>query len=304
MRKFLFSALSFQRWELVALATALLATPFLFLGPDWLHTPAGRAFTNFCHIPYTAILSVLVINRISLPTIKKYVAAFSIILSFGIAVELIQSRIGREASILDIGRNLLGFGLALFWTIPSSGVIWSARAVISTLALTQLSTFVFLLGVQIDQYYRFPTLGDFENKWELINWQGENRQSTLYSTKNKHSLEVNLQPGDYPGITLEDFPGNWQNYSYLNFDIYNPNQNSFELTIRVNDELHDNTYNDRFNRVLSIEPGRNHFQIPLNEIELAPAGRKLDLSAVDTIIIFAVNVVAPLTFYTDNWHLG
>jgi len=70
-----------------------------------------------------------------------------------------------------------------------------------------------------------------------------------------------------------------------------------ELVLRIHDRRHNEDYADRFNRSLTFQPGINAFRIPLDEIRAAPAGREMDLSAIERLSVFAVAPEAQLSLY-------
>ncbi len=61
------------------------------------------------------------------------------------------------------------------------------------------------------------------------------------------------------------------------------------LVIAIYDAQHTNDYADRFNQAITISPGVNHIDIPLDDIRQAPVGQELDLSAIRAIRLFAIS---------------
>jgi len=84
--------------------------------------------------------------------------------------------------------------------------------------------------------------------------------------------------------------------------VFSTRDHSVHLTIRIEDALHNQQHNDRFNRTLSIEPGLNDVSIPLKDIRDAPVGREMDLSQVWQLILFTSRPEEPLELHiSDIW---
>ena len=61
------------------------------------------------------------------------------------------------------------------------------------------------------------------------------------------------------------------------------------MTLRIDDRAHrDNlSPDDRFNRRLALAPGRQTLRIAVDDIRAAPAGRSMDMTRIDQVILFA-----------------
>lgn len=101
-----------------------------------------------------------------------------------------------------------------------------------------------------------------------------------------HCALVSLGEGPWPGIALVEPEPDWRGYHTLELSIYSEIMRTFPLTLRIHDRTHNYQYNDRFNRQLDIKQGVNRFDIPFTEIENAPQGRRLDLSAIKKIFLY------------------
>jgi hypothetical protein len=128
-------------------------------------------------------------------------------------------------------------------------------------------------------------------------------RTRLHSTDGVYSLQVHLNPGLYPGISLDYTTNDWRAYGILSFDIFLIGDSSLEIILRINDREHNNKYVDRFNRSLVLHPGANHIFIKLDEVKMAPQGRKMDMANITNICIFAYKLNKPRTVYFDNFRL-
>lgn len=107
----------------------------------------------------------------------------------------------------------------------------------------------------------------------------------------------------YPALhIMEPYP-DWSGYDRLVFEIYAKLDAPRELSFRINDNRHDNTYADRFNRILTIAPGLNRYEIELEDVARGPRNRRLDLTHVRNASLFAVRPEAPFRIWVDGFRL-
>jgi hypothetical protein len=107
----------------------------------------------------------------------------------------------------------------------------------------------------------------------------------------------------YPGIRIDEPYSDWRGYTYFQLEIFSELSTLQLITIRIDDLHHNNEYSDRFNKAVTISPGLNHIQIPIDDIRLAPVGREMDLSAIKTVLLFAVNPREEFILYVDDIRL-
>ena len=67
--------------------------------------------------------------------------------------------------------------------------------------------------------------------------------------------------------------------------------------LRIDDQQHNQAYSDRFNRSLTLMPGRNRIKIPLSRVVQAPAGRDMDIKHIAGLALFAVDVEDVIRLY-------
>ena len=85
--------------------------------------------------------------------------------------------------------------------------------------------------------------------------------------------------------------------------IYSPETAPVDLVLRVHDRAHNQNHSDRFTRQFSIQPGENRFRVRLAEIEAAPAKRKMNMSQIAGVILYATDITRPLTLYLGALRL-
>jgi hypothetical protein len=75
------------------------------------------------------------------------------------------------------------------------------------------------------------------------------------------------------------------------------------MTLRIHDRWHTQEYRDRYNREFVIPPGVNQIRVPVGQIAGAPAGRRMDLAAIDGVGMFVVRPESNFVLYFDNFRL-
>lgn len=239
------------------------------------------------------------------PSKWSYPIAFSVTVLLGIAVEWIQGQIGRDASWYDVRTDALGAACAL-----SASAVWSARhhkagaaqgwqlVALGAAAATAVMI-LWPVAEAADAYVHrirlFPELAAFEqasDRYFLKVSSGQAEFTELpppwQSPEDGHSLRVDLSNGQWPGVALTEPQADWRGFSALRVDLTNPLDEPVEITVRVHDAYHDQRYEDRFNRAFLLQPGsRDILRIPVADIVKAPDGRRLDVSRVAGVIIFA-----------------
>lgn len=150
-------------------------------------------------------------------------------------------------------------------------------------------------------------LNDFEVDADLdrIHWQCR----TLFSLSNEHatsgqrSLKMELHPAAYPGVALKLEKGDWSRYDAVAFDIYNPQDEALEITVRIDDRADYPDFGDRYNGRFTLMPGGNRLRIPLNSLRASGTARLLDLKTIKRFMLFLVDTHEPYSLYVDNIRL-
>ena len=114
---------------------------------------------------------------------------------------------------------------------------------------------------------------------------------------------MNLQQAQYPAATLAGPYPDWREYGLLKFNVYLDGGTTLDLVVKVVDADHDETYEDRSQRVISLLPGANEYGIDLADIEEGPRDRKLDMSRIRSLQFFVDGLAAPRTIYIDHVRL-
>ncbi len=272
---------------------------------------------DYGHIPLFGIVSLVILwilNHGKWPcTItKRYVQAGIIAVFLAVLTESIQILMpNRYFQFGDIVNDTIG-AAAFLWlahsflnNLPGLIIRLSRWAVVLFIILPAIP--IFLTAIDTWNMKRtFPALSSFESFLEMSRWtQKESKicRTTLHATEGKYSLEVTLLPGNYPGISMDYLANDWSGYKSMSFDVFLQGPSPLNITVRINDQAHNNEFTDRFNRRFQILPGENHISIKLDDVEKAPKGRLMIMAEITNLSIFAYKLKGLKQVYFDNFRL-
>jgi VanZ family protein len=293
-----------------------LCITFLFAGKPGFYTARSSIYLwDLGHVLLFSLVSILIIqkikwfNRFSLYKQLWYIITFS--LFTGILIELAQVKFDRTPDVYDLLRNILGsvLGVAFYSPRRHKISIRIRKAIqILLIILTSFALYPFTAAL-VDEaiaWSQFPILSDFETPMEVNRWQNhfQLKLEKGLARKGDHSMRVSLTTSKYSGVSLKYFPNDWRDYTHLNFSIYNPDNDTLRVICRIHDVHHNHSFNDRYNEAFYLKYGWNDFQIPINDILLAPKERRMDLSQIELIGIFTVRSPRRRLIYLDSFRLS
>ncbi len=298
---------------------ALVAAALLFVGgPDSASPRSFRYIWGMGHLFCFALWAYLYVDwRSDQSFMQQILGVTLLIFVFGGLTELIQSEIGREATWLDLGNDIIGglLGVAFFSASRKTISSWRLKLLQAPILLMVFWSILPVSKVLIDDVIalrQFPLLAGFETPLEGSRWSGSARRDVENNThfSGKSSLRVKLTTQRYSGIGLKDFPRDWSGYSAVSLQVFNPDQETLQLHFRIHDQyhsshdnVHNNAYRDRFNTSFKLKPGWNHLQIALSKVAHAPKDRLLDLVHVAGMGVFVGKLKKPRIIYLDEVKL-
>lgn len=254
------------------------------IGLFFLPIPAGnlwwREAVNSGHTLLFIFLTFIIHHRVksrsqNLSTLVQFIWVLVLGLVLGVAIELLQTLVQREASLNDLYRNFVGI-VAGLCMLAALSLKKSHNHKITVVFLLLCGGGFLTVGMvplaQLSWHYvertnAFPVIVDFDSNWS--------------------SSFVNYDKGNYPGISIIETEPDWSRYSSLHFSIDSVSEQDIHLILRVHDVLHDQELSDRFNVNLQVKPGLNEFKFTLNQIQHGPVDRELDLTNIEGIILFS-----------------
>jgi VanZ family protein len=286
-------------------------------GPDYYSSRPYKAAWSLGHIVIFAIWCYLLIQH--WPRLREMAFhhqsmwLLGAALLIGTLTEIIQTFFGRTLLLRDLMRDIEGVVFALVFLSPAPKMLAQTKlrilqTVILGIIIFESYPLAIAFADEIAARNQFPVLADFETRLELSRTDGEKASRTDQIFRHgKHSLKVMLTTDMYSGTGLKYFPGDWSGYEYLNFSIFNPENDSLKIICRVNDRQHalsEQRYQDRFNQSFELIQGWNDIRIPLDKIANAPANRKMNMRQIQGLTVFTVKLAQPMVIYLDYIHLS
>lgn len=293
-------------WAGVLVAILLAA---VVLAPAQGDTRWLRTLHNTAHGPVFGCVALLLLWALRAQPLtrgwsvwREYAVALAGAAALGVATEIMQIPVARDASLIDAINDALGAAaflagyLVIDRQVQINGRVRMLSALLSCAGLLVLAQ---PIAHATYQYYqreqRFPFLADFSVSHERYFLRPQFSRLThlpLPEPWAQHAgetaLQIELLAGPYPGWELSEPLPDWRGYETLAVDITNPDDTALALTLRVHDAHHDNRLADRFNMKLEL-PGQSRqiLRVPLSEVRDGPADRPLDLAAVRGVMMFA-----------------
>ena len=288
---------------------------FFIGGPDYYSTRSLKHLWDFGHILYFALLTIL-LSRWSVITSKtliwQWVLILTITLFTGVAIELLQYGTTRTPNIGDVLRDLTGSLLVLSFGPLANKINSSKRRHGLQLSAIALTIFLLqpLMKSVIDEtlsWIQFPILSSFDTPFEIDRWSAKGLSIvSIPKISDSKLLKVSLTTDRYSGVALKYFNSNWKSFSTLKFSLYNPDTTPLQITVRINDQQHNDgyeEYEDRYNRSFNLTPGWNQVEIDLDKVKNSPANRNMDMNHINGFGFFAVSLPSPRIIYLDKMQL-
>lgn len=304
-----------KKFFLSAIA-ALLVISLLFM-PMPTDNLWWREVFNSGHTVLFLVLSFVLFFRLQAvfhfsSAIIAYLTVAALMILLGMAIEMIQSMLQREASIDDLYRNFIGIisGLGFVSLTRQKNSRNKMLALMFSLAFLFLGTrSLFQISCHYMQRDKaFPMITEFDERWSSSFVRFNNAELLglvdIERDKNIKFYRLRFDASQYPGVSVIEPEKNWSAYSKLHLSVYSDNTSDIKLVLRVHDHRHTQAYNDRFNKRYVIRPGLNEIEVNLSEVRKAPVGRELDLANIAGVGFFLVNVEKSLFLEVSNIFLA
>ncbi len=149
---------------------------------------------------------------------------------------------------------------------------------------------------------------DFENDADLNATKWECHQllqlSAEHTTHGDSSLKLEMYPSSpYPGLKIVDFDLDWSSHRAFHFDVFNPQSDSVDLHIRIDDQDYHPEFGDRFNTRIMLPPGASHHILNFEHLVTSGSGRRLNLKSIEKVYLFLAHPAVKTTLYFDYLYL-
>ncbi len=282
---------------------------------------ATRSWThlwNLGHIPLFLFVGFCVFNYFpgfeekGLP--QQLLLMVIIAFLAGSSIEIVQSFVGRDASLQDVTLDVIGGVMSVLLFSQQIRQSDFYKRVLSSCLFAMLLLFVswpFVTSLWDESraLTEFPLLAGFEHDRELKRWTSiEKMEITEELAKSgRASLRVDLTPRAYSGIELEYFPSDWSGYRELVFYVLYPEKGQLILTVSIFDDKHRAhrfSYFDRYTKQFPLHSGWNEVRVPLDAVKNAPRKRTMDMTHVDGLRLFVARSRKRQSIYIDDVRLA
>jgi len=281
---------------------------------------AGRALADNLHAPgfgFIAIAIWLLVRRTNAP-MSSLVSTLAITVALAVVSEIAQIPGQRNASISDLGRDLLGIAGFLLLAVCSDAQLRrrlcrSYRVALTLIGLTLTSMALQPTAVNsrvlVARALAVPSIATFDAPWEAgiyrpLTQEGLARISPPdgWPVQNGFALAVELVPTRYSGLVIDTYP-DWSDYESISFLAATLDGSSLTVEIRIHDALHDSTWGDRYNSKIVLTPSATRFRIPLTDLQDSIVERQFDLARVAQIVIYKVHATGDERLVFDDFRL-
>jgi hypothetical protein len=297
------------------------------------HSLLLQNLRNGLHAPVFLLFSVITWRVLVGSTRGNTQAKATLVtVAFAVAVatggEMLQHLQGQPFSLRDLTFDLIGCGTAMLYlngraVLRRSGINRAAR-IVTLSSYVLLSMLLLPPGrsalTLIARADAMPQLVSPDSS--LLRENLEGRSARISPVAQAHGWPVDSEPvlrietsaGKYAGVAVLDPHPDWRNYTNLSFLAASGDGRERRLTLRIHDEEHNQSYEDRFNRSWHLgrpvidgrkegidQPRR--FCVPLSDIEQAPMSRTLDLSGIAGMAFFVTDARAGDVFLLSDVRL-
>lgn len=235
----------------------------------------------------------------------------------GVATELLQLRLGRDASWGDLGHDALGALAASGFIVaarhrgrqPESGVVLRraglvagglcAAVVLAPAAVTGAAYFM--------RWLTFPTLVDFSSPLSLYflsSWGHVTvgRQPVPPASTDRESgdmaLRVQLVPRRHWTVAFWEPRPDWRRYGSLNIDLVNPTDAPLLLTVWIRDWSQEALHDAGFRGTIRVPPrARSVTPIPVAVLPAGTGRTRVDPARVHSVLLTRTRTNEAAEFY-------
>lgn len=277
-----------------------------FIAPgSWFETELWNAGHFILFFLFAYVTGCMVKAKLKVETLPWYMGCFLLVIFvfIGLLIEYIQVQVGRSFAYSDVWLDGLGAAAGLFLLVrmPVGG-----RILFSSICMAIGLSSLFEASANLYRmHHEFPVLFDRPDALSLQRVSG-NAKFVARQEVGKVYLEVEFGADEYSNVALTEVVRNWSSYKQLVMDWYNPESVSLALTCRIHDKWHrdsDNAIDDRFNALVTIEPGVNRIYFDLAQVQNLPNGRKMSMDAIVALMCFSSHLSKPHPLLLEKVYL-
>ncbi len=264
-------------YRFLAITSVAVLLYLLFIPADPVsHGRVYKAWWDFMHMPSFAIVTYLLLYGIAYGRSGRSFAVIVIMALVVPGVEMVQQRLGREFSWIDMVHGWAGV-IAAWFLYSAFQSRHRGRWVLPVFLITGFSLCwpVRIIWDRKLVHDAHPVLSGFDTKWVPSRWI----VNGLDIVTTDGGWEA-LCRGDhgYPGLFLADMPEDWRNVQAVVLDLeLKTTSASVTLFWRMDDLPGDPSYGNRCEVSKTVTSGRQTIRITASEFSRANNGRPMNL---------------------------
>ena len=252
-------------------------------------------------------------------TRNAHLVAFLAAVALGIMVEVLQTMGKRPGTLFDVYTDAAGAAAGLgLWKMFAAGGAAALQRKRTSRGWLPLA--MVLAGVAFISWYplqaalayvhraaNFPSIAEFRGPRDLAFVKAEGASVAIeplpgpWGRNDDRGLRVRFDARHSPAVQVVEPTADWRGYSVIAVDLTNPAPREIRLTLRILDEHHDWSHEDRLNLPLTVPPQtRTTLRVSLQAVEDAPAGRRMDLSRIRNVMLFGRTAAEPSDLYVSR----
>lgn len=287
-------------------------------------TEIDREIRNGLHLIGFALIAAVIFEALSMRPLSAVVTTLLLVASLGALAEFVQSLDGKGYDLADLTRDVAGAATYLCarlvwnWTnaeARSSVARFSARLLSIVLGVLLFFPLSYWLSVNAGIAAKFPTIMDFEGRWDAYTYSPVNAQVRLVNTTSTaseftgSSVDILLLHRRWSGLNIKPVVSDWSSYQFLTMRIAITGGHDNTISVELSDVEHPGYRIQHFVGVQSVGPDSSVIRFPLRAGREIDGRPDLDLSDVRAIYIIAktrhtsTNKQEEIRMYLDDIRL-
>lgn len=297
----------FRHWPVIVLLPV--AALFFVGGPTGFSLPWVQYGWNLGHIAFFFVAALACHCYVPFRSALRVFLFITAVAMASVAIEFIQSGVGRSLSAMDVARNLTGATLGLAAVAWRNVPKW---LVVCALFFGLADSVGFARAALADYTIQTqaPLIDDFQSSLTLGHWHGDTQHidipNSLDGQGKKNALQVTFSKNAQQKLEYYPLMRNWQGYELFTMRIFNPASEPIEINLRLNDKFHDlgeQEHPDRFNTSIVLNTGWNTIEIPITTIKTAPQNRDMNMADMRRLILHKQVTDQSIEFVIDDVRL-
>jgi hypothetical protein len=261
-----------------------------------------REIRNALHVIGFALIAAVVFESLSMRAKNAALVTLLIVAALGALAEFAQNFDGKGFDLEDFYRDIAGAALylcaRLVWQWSNaegraSAVRFSARFVSIVLGVLLFLPLGYWLSVNARIAANFPTILDFDGRWDSYLYLPVNSEIRLVSENAANSefagsfAEVILLHRRWSGLKVEPVVSDWSSYQFLTMRAAIDGEFEGEITVEISDGDHPGYRVQHFVGEHGAGPEPAVIRIPLHGVVEIPGRPDLDTSNIMDVYIIA-----------------